>query len=89
HSPLSLQILFPLQDTSGLDSSTNPLQWLYLSVVLFLHGNGAQVLPRGTFGAFVSGYFRNPDLARGFGDLSVKAWPKALQAAPFTAARFF
>jgi hypothetical protein len=43
---------------------------------------GAKVLPGSTIGVFVSGYFRNPDLAWGFGDLSVKAWPNALQPAP-------
>ena len=39
----------------------------------------ARVLPWGTFGAFVSGYFSNQGLARNFDDLSVKAWPKDLQ----------
>ncbi len=48
----------------------------------FLPCTGAKVLPRGTFGAFVSEYFSNPDLAWGFGGLSVKTWPKALQGAP-------
>ncbi|MCG8294164.1 hypothetical protein [Pseudomonas entomophila] len=46
----------------------------------------ARVLPGSTFGAFVSGYFSNPDLAWGFGGLSVKAWQNALQAAPLLAA---
>lgn len=50
----------------------------------FMHCSGARVLPRSTFGAFVSGYFRNPDLACGFGEHSVKVWPNARQAACLT-----
>jgi len=54
-------------------------------VAPFLHCVGAKVLPRGTFGAFVSGYFSNLNLAGIFDDHSVNGWPNALQAASLLA----
>jgi hypothetical protein len=58
-------------------------------VALFLLCNSAKVLPRGTFGAFVSGYFRNPASVCGFGDHSASYWPNGLQAAPFTGRQIY
>ena len=48
--------------------------WLRFRVPHF----GAQVLPRGTFGAFVSGYFSNHPHAKEMEGHSVIEWPNTL-----------
>lgn len=92
---LTLSRLKPLLQTTltlvGAASAAKGVAWsgLYHKVALFLLCNSAKVLPRGTFGAFVSGYFRNPACISGFDDLSVMTWPNDLQAAPFTGRQFY
>lgn len=74
---------------AGLPAIGPPRQKVVPRGCTFLLCNGAKVLPRSTFGAFVSGYFRNPVFPVGFDGLSVRSWPNALQAASFTACQVY